>query len=75
MDSLPVSADFEAISKAFKRIAKIDFEELSLHHLDLTNILDCFLNIEGSKVCPEFALLQLGIIQNVVDEEAQNLRT
>ena len=75
MDSLPISADFEAISEAFKRTAKIDFEELSLHHLDLTNILDCFLNIEGSKVCPEFASLQLGIIKDVVDEEAQNLRT
>ena len=46
-----------------------------MHHLDLSNVLDCFLNVERGEVFPKFALLQLGIIQDVIDEEAQNLRT
>ena len=70
LDSLPVSANFEVVTEALERATKVDFEGLSLHHLDLSNILDCFLNVERGEVFPEFALLQLGVIQNVIDEEA-----
>ena len=75
LDSLLVTTDQASLFETFNHRVKIDFEELRFQLLDLYDLVYCFPQIELGAILPKFTLLQLRIVQNVVDQEAKDLRT
>ena len=67
MDSLPICTYSEVLTKASERATKVNLKEISLKHLDLNDALDSFIDAERSTVFSKLALLQLGVVQDVVD--------